>query len=257
MWIDIHAHLYDKSDLELTQCLENANSRGVDSIVNSSVSIESAEKVLLQCQRDGVSLYGTAGISPFDCESVGEDWDKKLESILDNDLIIGIGEIGLDKTNSRYPSFRKQISLFEKQLEISINYGMPVIVHSRGAEREVLGICKNHNVLKVIFHCFTGNKDTLRKLLDAGYHVSYSGIITFKNNSLEDCVHFTPIDRLFIETDSPYLSPHPYRGKPNEPAHVVFIGEKIALLKKQDTREVAENIRQNFSRLFNISASAF
>lgn len=254
MWIDIHAHLYDKSERELVLCLEKARSNKIDIIINTSTSIETAQKVLSQCKKD-ISLYGAAGISPFDVEQLTDNWKNDLKAFLNKEMIIGIGEIGLDNTNPAYPPFKKQISVFEQQLEIAQLNNMPAVIHSRGAEKETISLCKNQHISKAVFHCFTGDKESLEQILDAGYYVSYSGIITFKNNPIEDLVRITPLEQMFIETDSPYLSPHPYRGKPNEPANVAIVGEKIAEIKDIPKEKAAETIRHNFLTLFNIFVS--
>lgn len=255
MWIDIHAHLYDKSEPALTECLQNALSNQVDIIINTATSLETGARVITQCSKSSM-LYGIVGISPFDVENLVANWLWQLFSLIDNKKIIGIGETGLDNTNPRYPSMKTQIPIFAQQLELAGTSNLPIIVHSRGAEKEVLGFCKNHAVKKVLFHCFTGSIEVLREILDHGYYVSFSGIVTFKNNGLEHLVEYTPANQLFIETDSPYLAPHPFRGKTNEPAYVMYVGEKIAALKNMEKQQLASIMRQNFSNLFNISVSS-
>ena len=254
MWIDIHAHLYDKSEQELALCLKNARNNNVITIVNAPTSLETSYTVVSQCEKEA-SLYGVAGVSAFDVETLTDNWEADLKSLCGNKTIIGIGEIGIDRTNPKYPPFKKQISIFEKQLEIAHGLDMPVVIHSRGAEQEAIGMCRSQQVEKAVFHCFTGSKEALANLLDAGYHVSYSGIVTFKDNPLEKLVDYTPMDQMFIETDSPYLCPEPYRGGKNEPANIRFVGEKIAQIKKVSAEKTAGIIQNNFSRLFNISIS--
>jgi TatD DNase family protein len=254
MWIDIHAHLYDKSEDKLQLNLDNASSHNVTLIINSATNIDTAYIVASQCKKKK-HLLGVAGISPFDVEQVIENWKTDLTRLLDLDKIIGVGEIGLDNTNPIYPSFEKQIPVFEQQLELARDLDLPVVIHSRGAENEAVDFCMNQNISRALFHCFTGNKISLKKLLDSGYYASFSGIITFKNSPLEELVRFAPLDRIFIETDTPYLSPHPYRGKPNEPAYVSYVGEKIADIKNLPVEKTAKGIWDNFTTLFNISAS--
>jgi TatD DNase family protein len=210
--------------------------------------------VVSQCQKEA-SLYGVVGISAFDVEQLADGWESDLNKLLSNDKIIGIGEIGIDNTNPRYPPFEKQLAIFDQQLAIARDLDIPVVIHSRGAEQQAIDMCRNQQVVKAVFHCFTGGKNALRNLLDAGYYVSYSGIVTFKDTPLVKQVAYTPLDQLFIETDSPYLAPEPYRGKQNEPAYISFIGERVAEIKKTAADEVAERIRSNFSTLFNVSIS--
>ncbi len=254
MWIDIHAHLYDRSEDILRLTLENAIKNGVATIINTSTSIETAELVSNQCEKFK-NLYGTVGISPFDTIQVSENWDIKLKNLFKQKKIVGLGEIGLDSTNPIYPSQEKQIPIFEQQLQIAKDLNKPVIIHSRGSEKKIINFCKNQKIIKALFHCFTGDKDSLREILNSGYYISFSGIITFKNNLLKDLVEFTPLNRLFIETDTPYLTPHPYRGKKNEPAYVFYVGEKIAQIKKLPPDKVKKQIQLNFSKLFDLSLS--
>ncbi|MGD9201431.1 MAG: TatD family hydrolase [Chitinispirillia bacterium] len=254
MWIDIHAHLYDKSDNELTECLENAIDANVSLVINAATSIETAQIVVSQCRKSKL-LYGVVGISPFDVKNLNDFWMPELHTLLTNDFIIGVGEIGLDDSNPIYPSMEKQIPILEQQLEIASNLNLPVVIHSRGAEFRVLDLCKNQRITKAIFHCFTGSEDALLKIIDSGYYVSYSGIITFKNSDIEYAAKNTPLDRIFIETDSPYLSPNPKRGKRNEPANVVFVGQKIAEIKKISCEKLMKNLQRNFSKIFNLHLS--
>lgn len=254
MWIDLHAHLYDKSDDELMQCFDNARQNNVDIIINTPTSIETTYTILDQIQGN-LACYGTVGISPFDVEDISEGWLEKVKEFMAHKQIIGIGEIGLDNSNPRYPPVEKQLPVFEQFLEIAHTNSLPVVMHSRGAEKEALALCKDHAIAKAVFHCYTGGRKVLRQLLDAGYYVSYSGIVTFKNNPLEPLVRYTPMEQLFIETDTPYLAPEPFRGKQNEPAYVPYIGEKIAAIKGIPVEDCAFRIRHNFSELFNISIS--
>ena len=254
MWIDIHAHLYDKSEQELARCIEKARYNNVITIVNAPTSIETSYTVVSQCKKEA-SLFGVAGISAFDVEQLTDGWESDLNKLLSNEKIIGIGEIGIDNTNPRYPPFEKQLAIFDRQLAIARDLDIPVVIHSRGAEQQAIDMCRNRQVAKAVFHCFTGGQNALRNLLDAGYYVSYSGIVTFKDNPLVKQVAYTPLDQMFIETDSPYLAPEPYRGKQNEPAYISFIGERMAEIKKASAEEVAAGIQNNFSRLFNLSVS--
>ena len=254
MWIDIHAHLYEQSADELAQSLTNAKSKNVHVVVNAATNIETAKVVVGQCAREK-NLFGVLGISPFDTEVVPEYWSEELKGLLGHPGIIGIGEMGLDNTNPIYPSLEKQIPIFEKQLEMAVDMNVPVVIHSRGAEGEAIEMCSDHKVSKALFHCFTGSRNQLKKLIDCGYYVSFSGIITFKNSPCDELVSYAPLDRLFIETDTPYLSPHPFRGKPNEPANVIYVGEKIAAIKGIPVKAVAQSIEDNFFSLFNISVS--
>ncbi len=251
-WIDVHAHLYDLSKEELEATVDRALKNGVHTIVNTATNLTTADTVLCQCKQYE-SMYGMVGISPFDCETTLVDsWEKLLTQNAQHPKVIGIGEIGLDDSNPIYPSLNAQKPLFEKQLSIAKDLNVPVALHSRGAESLAVDLLQSHSITHALFHCFTGEKRDLVRLLDAGYFVSYSGIITFKNNPCKELVAYTPLDRLFIETDSPYLAPPPFRGKRNEPAHASIIGDFVAHLKNIPSRQLSEQINSNFESLFNI-----
>ena len=169
-----------------------------------------------------------------------------------NSKIIGVGETGLDFYYNNSDK-KNQIKSFEEHIEASIELNIPLIVHSRSAETETYNILKNfkNDSLKILMHCFTGSKEFAKKLLTLNSYFSASGIITFKNAiDLQDTFKFLPIENLLIETDSPFLSPVPNRGKKNEPSFIKFTAEKLAKLKNISDKELIEKTTQNFDKLF-------
>jgi TatD DNase family protein len=251
MWIDAHAHLYDLDEQELAAIAARAREAGVDHILNTGTSIDTSKKALRQCSEHAL-LSAVAGISPFDADTLPDDWQTSLESMLSDPAVIAVGETGIDSTNPSYPGITSQIRLFEEQLHIAINHTLPVVIHSRGSETKACEMCRASGVKKAMFHCFTGDVTALGKILDSGYFVSFSGIITFKSSPLVECVRYAPLSRMFIETDSPYLAPVPHRGKTNEPAWVGLVGKKVAEIKKINAVDVAEALRENFIALFGL-----
>ncbi len=247
--IDIHAHLYDRSPEDLSALLDRANEAGVTCIVNAGTSLETTETVLAQ-SRNHSGLFAAAGISPFDTEDLPENWEARLSTFLKAEKVIAVGEIGLDAGNPRYPDLDLQVPVFLFQLETAKKLSIPAIVHSRGSEDKVIDHCREIGIEKVVFHCFTGSKDSLRRLLDSGYMVSFSGIVTFKNGGLEPLVLYAPTDRIFVETDSPYLSPVPFRGKINEPARVGIIAQRVADIKGVSLESLSKSLETNFRRYF-------
>ncbi len=254
MWIDSHAHLYNKSVKELSETISHARENNVDTVINTGTNLDTSEIVLKQATQSDF-LLSAVGISPFDVITLPEDWIAILKSQMEHTLVVAAGEMGIDDSNPRYPSVDSQIPVFEQQLALAKEYDLPAIIHSRGAEERCVDFCVNQNIEKAVFHCFTGDSTVLKKALEQGYYISFSGIITFKNNPLEEVVRNTPLSQLLIETDTPYLAPHPLRGKTNEPAFVSYIGEKVAKIHNKELPEVASIIKENFSRLFNISIS--
>lgn len=194
------------------------------------------------------------GISPFDTLDLPENWAAiLLNYIQSHSNVVAIGEIGLDFTNPRYPDKQIQCPVFERQLSIANKTHRCAIMHSRGAEKEVIEIAQKNHLQKGILHCFTGDRDHVRKALDANLSISISGIITFKNTHLRDLLEFIPLDRLFIESDTPYLAPVPFRGKPNQPAFVSTIGKFVADLIKIDPEKLQFQLMQNYDKLFKVN----
>lgn len=251
MWIDTHAHLYDLSSDQLNSLISEAAGSSVGLIVSTAINLLSGKKVLDHCSRSSL-IYGAIGISPFDIEMQDDEWEVVLKSLLDNKKIIAVGEIGLDSTNPKYPPLEKQIPFFEKQLNIAINSQLPVIIHSRGAEHLTADICKQTGVHGAVFHCFTGDYTAAKKIVDLGYYISFSGIITFKNADIRTLLPKLPLDRILIETDSPYLAPVPLRGKTNTPLFIRFIGEEIARLVGIKDVDLQILLEKNFNNCFKI-----
>lgn len=249
MWIDVHAHLYDFPDGDLEDVMNRARDAGVIAVVNAGTGLAASSTVCGQCTAHP-DLFGAVGISPFDVEGLEDGWWNNLEALLDNEKVLAVGETGLDDTNPAYPSLAKQVPVFERLLALARDRDLPVVIHSRGAERRVVEICRSLAVPKVLLHCYTGDTAVLRAALDLGYYVSFSGIATFRKAPLDRQIADTPLERLFIETDTPYLAPVPHRGRPNEPAFVPLIGAHIAHQKGISPAELAGAIRRNFAELF-------
>lgn len=251
MWIDSHAHFFEFDNQELTNCLANAASHDVGAVISTAINLPSAHSVVRQCS-EHPTLFGAIGISPFDVINLPDDWLATLQRLLRYSRIIAIGEIGIDSTNPRYPALDVQQPCFEQQLVLAKSEGIPAIIHSRGSEERAVAICKDVGIEKVLFHCFTGNDRALHALLNAGYSLSLSGIVTFKKSDLRKLVAAIPLERLFIETDSPYLAPVPHRGKPNQPAWVSLVGTEVALLCAISVPKLQQILANNFSRFFAV-----
>lgn len=252
MWIDIHAHLFDFDRETLAQLVEESESGGVSLIINNSVSLQTASTVLEQCRRFPQQLKAALGISPFDVTDQNENWAKEIAGLLDDPSVVAVGEIGLDSSNPRYPPLEQQMPFFQEQLNLAKDKDLPVLVHSRGMEKRVAELCRESGARKVVFHCFTGDSQALDYILDSGFHVSVSGIITYKNAAIRSLLPRIPLDRLFVETDTPYLAPVPKRGKQNRPGYVVFTALEAARLLSIDSGTLENQIRDNFRHLFGL-----
>ena len=248
-WPDSHAHLSGLSRSELlTAC------QAVSGVLNVATDLRSSYAIVKQASQKYSYWMGCAvGLSAPEIEYAEEEWEEELLKLLKEPQVVAIGEIGIDGINKSYPSFGLQKTFFVKQLVIAVENNLPVIIHSRGAEEEALAICLEHHVKKAIFHCFTGTKEVALKILEAGYYISLSGIITFKNSGLEEMAKSIWFDRLLLETDTPYLAPEPLRGTTNIPNNVAYIGKKVAQLRGVPEGELAIQVQKNMEQILQIS----
>jgi len=256
MIIDSHCHL-DYSNLydQLDDVIRRAEYNQVKYLLTICTTLESFEKIKLIVQKYK-NVYGTVGIHPHESQKY-TNIDSKFILNLKNKYkkIIGIGETGLD---FYYNHSDKEIQKksFIEHISAASQLNIPIIIHSRNAEKETYEILKSekkNSNLKVLIHCFTGSKGFAKKLIDINCYISVSGIITFKNSTeLADTVSSIPIENLLVETDSPYLAPLPYRGKSNEPSYIVHTVEKLSQIKNVSKQSVMSNTTNNFRKLFNL-----
>jgi TatD DNase family protein len=251
--IDSHCHL-DHEPLfnDLENIIKRSKEVGIKKLLTICTTFESFVKIKQLVKTDDI-IFGTYGIHPH--EAKNDKVTKKLiiDEISANEKIIGIGETGLDFYYN-FSDKKDQIKSFEEHIKASIELKIPLIIHSRNAEDEMLEIFneyKKHD-LKILMHCFTGSKKFAESLLDLNAYFSASGIITFKNSTdLQETFKSIPLEKTLIETDSPYLAPVPNRGKKNEPSFVKFTAEKLAEIKDIPLSELVKSTTSNFNKLFN------
>jgi TatD DNase family protein len=246
--IDFHAHLDDKKILPfLDEIIKRAKDYGVSLIISPSVNLDSALKII-EISKKFENVLPMIGIHPSEIDNFKNENLNQLEDFIKKEKIIGIGEIGLDYTYKADKNKQKEI--FEKQLQLAEKYKLPVVLHIRETFDDAFEILKNFKVVP-IWHSCTGNLEEVEKFLEIGGFISFSGIITFKNaNRLREIVKIVPLERIFLETDSPYLTPEPYRGKINEPAYVKFIYQQVAEIKNIEFEKFDIVIENNFKKLF-------
>ena len=250
--IDSHCHLDHEPLLsDLTNVLKRSKDVGIKKLLTISTSFESFSRVKEIVNKDEI-IYGTIGIHPHETNNNEINSDQILKELKQNKKIIGIGETGLDFYYNNSDK-DKQISSFKKHIDASIKVNFPLIVHSRNAEKEtydILNEYKSHNP-KILMHCFTGSKEFADKLLTLNSYFSASGIITFKNSiTLQETFKSLPLDKILIETDSPFLAPIPKRGKKNEPSFIDFTATKLSEIKKISKSKLIEITTNNFNKLF-------
>ena len=251
--IDSHCHL-DQEPLfnNLDDILKRSKEIGIEKLLTICTTFESFIKIKHLVKKDDI-IYGTYGIHPHEAKNDKVTTKLIIDEIRNNQKIIGIGETGLDFYYN-FSDKRDQIRSFEEHINASIELNIPLIIHSRNAENEMLEIFnkyKNHN-LKILMHCFTGSKKFAQSMLDFNAYFSASGIITFKNSTeLQETFKSIPLEKTLIETDSPYLAPVPNRGKKNEPSFVKYTAEKLANIRQISTSDLIKNTTFNFNKLFN------
>ena len=250
--IDSHCHLdHEPLMSDLSNVIKRSKEVGIEKLLTISTSFESFSRVKDLINKDEM-IYGTIGIHPHESSTDIITSKQIIESLNENSKIIGIGETGLDfyYNNSEKD---KQIASFKEHIDASIKTNIPLIVHSRDAEKEtfeILNEYKNEN-LKILMHCFTGSKEFSEKLMTLNSFFSASGIITFKKSlELANTFKDLPNERILVETDAPYLAPVPLRGKPNEPSFIIHTVRFLSELKKLSFDEFSKITTQNFFKLF-------
>ena len=251
--IDSHCHL-DHEPLfnNLDDILKRSKEVGIQKLLTICTTFKSYEKIKELVKRDDI-IYGTYGIHPHEAKNDKVSSQLIINNIKQNEKIIGIGETGLDFYYNHSDKI-DQIKSFEEHIKAAIELGIPLIIHSRNADDDMLSILNNFKDfnLKILMHCFTGSKLFATKLLDLNAYFSASGIITFKNSiDLQETFKFLPLEKLLIETDSPYLAPVPNRGKKNEPSFVKYTAEKLANIRQISTSDLIKNTTFNFNKLFS------
>ena len=252
-FIDTHCHL-DKLDSTPEEAIIEAKQVGVQRMVTVSVDEPSLDFVSSMVHQFP-EVYGSVGFHPHDAAELTEDLEQKIRKLaLEEKKLIAIGETGLDY-HYMYSSAEVQQQVFSKQLQLAVELNLPVIMHSREAETDTLNILQEIPVPPLgVAHSFTSSFGMAKTLIEMGWYIGINGIVTFKNTEdLREVVRWLPLDRLLLETDSPFLAPTPFRGKPNKPAHIPAIATFIAELRGISLEQLSEQTSANAQRLFNFS----
>jgi len=251
MFVDSHCHLeleeYDDDRSEVI-------ARALHADVSRMVTVATEERYFaraLEIAETHHEVYVALGVHPHNSADYSDALEERIKGYLGHPRIVGYGEIGLDFYRDYAPR-DVQANAFRRQIEVARTAGLPIIVHSRNAKEETLEILIDANLRdhKIIIHCYSYDLETAKKMLDMGFFLSIPGTVTYKNSTLGDIVRYVPADRLLSETDAPFLSPQPFRGKRNEPAHVRLVAEEIARIRQIPTSEAARLLADTFARIF-------
>ena len=252
MYIDTHSHIYEEEFREDREAVvQRAREAGVNYIVLPDIDSESRNRMLDLAARHPEMLFPLAGLHPT---SVYENYKTELaqvEKALGNHTFYGIGECGIDLYWDK-SYYREQIKAFEHQLGIAKETGLPVIIHSRDSLEVIFEVLKKHPYTRGILHCFPGNAAEARQAIDMGYLLGIGGVVTFKKSQMADTLREIGPANIVLETDSPYLTPVPFRVKRNESSYIPLIAQKIAELTGLETKKIEEITTQNALNLFNL-----
>lgn len=258
MLLDSHTHIDMREfDADRDAVLRCARESGVAAIITIGIDIASSESAISLAEKHS-DVYATVGIHPHDASKVTDADIARLEELAKHPRVVAVGEIGLDFYRNRL-SKESQVDSFKRQLEIASKAGLPVVIHSRNARDEVFDILKDWvDGLKIedrpvgVLHCFSGDADLGRKYIDMGFLLSFAGPVTYPKSSAANVAKELPLDKMLIETDSPFLAPQAHRGKRNEPSYVSYVASKIAEVKCVSPESVAETTSANAIRLFRL-----
>ncbi|HEY5537871.1 MAG TPA: TatD family hydrolase [Acetobacterium sp.] len=256
MLIDSHAHIdEEKYDNDREEVLENARAAGVELIINPASDEESSRRAVALSEKYPM-VYATVGFHPHDAKSYNcKEHGQMLREWAKKDKVIAIGEIGLDYHYDLSPRDIQQ-SVFVDQLMIAKEIALPVVIHNRESMEDMWRLLKEHFSPEVggVMHSYSGSVEMARIFLDMGFYLSISGTLTFKNaRKLPEVVAMMPLNRLLVETDSPYMTPTPHRGKRNEPAYVRFVAEEVARIRGMSIEALEEITTENTKRVFGIN----
>ena len=262
--IDTHAHLdfgssgednaeRQATDKEIKNNLVLMKEYGVEKVIIPAVEANALERII-EISNKFENVYSMVGIFPSEAKTYTEEIEKKMEKLAcENKKVVAVGEVGLDYYWDK--SFNDiQQDVFRRQIRLANRLNLPLVVHDREAHKDTFDILKEENKSsKVLFHCFSGSVEFMRECVKEGWYIALGGVVTFKNAiKMKEVAEEVPIDKLVLETDSPYLTPVPFRGKPNKPAYVKYVAEEIAKLRGTSFEEIAYITSTNAEIIFSL-----
>jgi TatD DNase family protein len=251
MLIDTHCHLdFSQFDNDREKVIQRAIKNKVSRIITIGTDLDSSQKSIELAEKFAV-IYAAVGIHPNDCLGLKDKYFDQLKALATHEKVVAIGEIGLDYYRMNIP-VKKQHDIFKTQVKLAHSLKLPLIIHNRDAHNDIYHILVEEHAEEIsgVLHSFTGDAHFLESVLALNFYVSFTGSITFKNAGYDTIIEKVPLERLLLETDSPFLTPVPFRGRRNEPAYLKYISDKIAQVKKISTADLAKITTENARRLF-------
>jgi TatD DNase family protein len=251
MLTDTHCHLYyEELNKDLGAVLHRAYEQEVTRFICVGTNIQDSKKSLSITENHD-NIFASAGVHPHDAKDVSESFIDEIYELMENESMVAIGEIGLDYfRNISEPETQKNI--FRIQMKVAQDLDKPVIIHNRDSDEDLIKILREFPDVRGVAHCFSSNIEMAEAFLDMGYYISFSGNLTFKNSHLPEVAKEIPLDKVLVETDSPYLSPEPHRGKSNEPGRTRFVAEKLAGIFDLSFESMAKKTNNNSSEIFQL-----
>lgn len=252
--IETHCHLDYLKQAPAAELIELARQRNIEKIITISVTPDNLDEAL-DLANNHENVYCTQGIHPHDARLWNDAVESKIITNLKNEKVLAVGEIGLDFHYNHSPK-DKQIEVFSKQIEIAIENELPVVIHTRDADEETLDVLRKYQgqmKRKGVIHSFTSGIELAKQAISWGFYLGFNGIITFKNaTNVREVLEITPIDKVLLETDAPFLTPDPYRGRENAPHYLPFVAQKVSEVKNLEIKKVLQETYQNSLTLFQI-----
>lgn len=250
--IDTHCHLFlEEFDSDRKELIHKSVSEGIEYFILPNVDVQTIDSLLETCKISPDRCLPAIGLHPC---SVKQDYKEQLKihkSYLQKQKFIAVGEIGVDLYWDK-TTISEQLITFEQQLQWAKEYNLPVIIHNRDAFNETYNVVKNNQGITGVFHAFSGSAEQAQKVIELGFYVGIGGVVTFKNGKLDKVIPHIPLSKVILETDAPYLTPVPFRGKRNEPLYMKYIVSKLAEIYGLSEDEIATVTTHNAKQLFNI-----
>ena len=252
MLIDTHCHLfYDDLKNDLPAVLDRAKKLNVTHFICVGTNLNDS-RVSLFLSKTNQNIFASAGIHPHDAKDAPKDFIDQIYDLMSSDRMVAVGEMGLDYyRNISNPEIQKDV--FRNQMHLAQELDKPIIFHNRDADEDLIGILSEFPDVIGVAHCFSSTLETAQAFMDMGYYISFSGNLTFKNSHLPEVAKKIPLEKTLVETDCPFLSPVPYRGKPNEPGRTRFVAEKLGEIHDVSLEVIAEKTTGNAINLFNLT----